>query len=204
MWLFYNNAHNFSALITFFLYGISVLFVSIAYSVPPFKLSYNALGEMIVSYVLTFAAPLLGCLIQNGVISRNLLFSLLPLFLNNMSRMIVMNIPDRDGDLKGGKITSVVLVGEDKSVALNNLFYLINYVYIIPNLPIHEYVKLAYLSILPYRWWQSLRINRPNWWNEQYYYDSIPFHESLTVAFTGIALCIGLYCQTIAETSLKN
>lgn len=204
MWMFYNNAHNINALFTFAFYGISVLFVSIAYSVKPFQFSYNALGEVIVSYVLTFVAPILGCVIQNGLISRNLLFSLMPLFINNMSRMIVMNIPDRDGDLKGGKNTSVVLLGEERSVALNNLMYLINYVYIVPNLPIHEYVKFAYLSILPYRWWQSLRINKPGWWSEPHYYDSIPFHESLTVLFSGIAVCVGLYCQYIDESSRNN
>ena len=40
--------------------GISVLFVSIAYSVNPLRLSARGLGELCVSYVLTFAAPAIG------------------------------------------------------------------------------------------------------------------------------------------------
>jgi len=185
--------NDYMIFIKFIFYGLSVLFTSIAYSIEPYKLAYNSLGELIVSYVLTFATPIMGCIVQNGTITIQLIYILIPLFINNAIRMIVMNIPDKDGDKKAGKITSVVLLEEEKSIQLINVIYLINYIYIIPNLQLHNYIKYAYLSILPLRWWQSLRLNKDKWWDEKYYYDSIPFVESLTVLFTGIAITIGSY-----------
>ena len=89
----------------FVLFGLSVIFVSAAYSLPPLRLSANALGELCVSYVLTFVTPTVGLLIQDGRFTYDFWLTLLPLFIVNASRMIVMNIPDRDGDSKGNKVS---------------------------------------------------------------------------------------------------
>jgi 1,4-dihydroxy-2-naphthoate polyprenyltransferase len=181
----------------FFLFGMSVLFLSIAYSVKPFQLSYHALGEVIVSYVITFATPVVGCIVQNGYIGMDLIKILIPLFINNFTRMLVMNLPDKDGDKKGNKNTSVVLLGEEKTIILTNIFYLINYVYIIPNLDIHIYIKLGYLFVLPLRWWQSLRLNQDNWWNIEASYNSIPYVESMTVLLTALFISMGSYLSVV-------
>ena len=117
---------------------------------------------------------------------------LIPLIINGVSRMLIMNIPDTDGDRKGGKNTSSVLIGEDKAVMLNNICYLINYFIVIPQLNLPIGVICGLYCTLPLRWWQSLRVNVPNWWTEKYWYDSIPYVESLTVIATGFGLFLGL------------
>jgi 1,4-dihydroxy-2-naphthoate octaprenyltransferase len=173
--------------------GLSVFVVAIAYSIEPFKLSSHALGELCVSYVLTLVTPVVGLLGQGGRISLDILTVLIPLFIINANRMVVMNIPDRAGDEEGGKVTSVVLLGEERSVTLHNVITLATYLSVIPALPLPLHIKIAYYSVLPLRWWQSLRLNVPKWWTQRYYTDSIPFVESMYVLSTGVALCVGLF-----------
>jgi 1,4-dihydroxy-2-naphthoate octaprenyltransferase len=176
----------------FVLFGLSTFFVAWAYSLPPLRLSANALGEVCVSYVLTFTTPVVGCLLQQGQLSYGFVTLLLPLFLMNLNRMVIMNIPDREGDGKADKVTSVVLIGEDKAVQLNNLIYLWVYCLLLPQLPLSTTVRLAYYVPLPLRFWQSLRINVSNWWNDRALTDSIPFVESLYILVSVCCLNVGL------------
>lgn len=179
----------------FVLFCFSVAFVAVAYSLPPFRLSANALGELCVSYVLTFVTPVVGLLSQGGRLDSQFCLLLLPLFIVNASRMIVMNIPDRKGDEQGGKVTSVVLLGEERAAMLNTLLYVITYVAIVPQLPLPYYVKLGYYAPLPFRWWQSLRVSAKKWWKNKELTDSIPFVESLYVLTTVVCLCLGMLAE---------
>lgn len=175
----------------FVLLGISVFIVALAYSLPPLHLAANALGELCVSYVLTFVTPTVGLIAQQGKVDSAYMMMLIPFFVISTARMIIMNIPDREGDRLGNKITSVVLIGEDRAVQLNNLLYLATYLIIIPQLPLPFPLKVAYCLPLPFRWWQSLRVNSPEWWKNQELTDSIPFYESLYVVATVIGLILG-------------
>jgi 1,4-dihydroxy-2-naphthoate polyprenyltransferase len=186
---------------SFVLLGFSVFAVAIAYSVEPFKLSSHALGELCVSYVLTFVTPSVGILSQGGHLDWHVVYTLLPLFIVNANRMVVMNIPDRDGDEEGGKNTSVVLLGEDRAVILHNIVTLVTYFLIVPLLPLAHSVRVAYYSVLPIRWWQSLRLNSPSWWRRRDLTDSIPFVESMYVLSTGVALCLGLLFPLLSTST---
>lgn len=184
----------------FVLMGISVAFVSVAYSVPPFRLCARGLGELCVSYVLTFGTPVVGFVVQGGVLNSWFFIVLLPVFIVNAARMVVMNIPDREGDAKGDKITSVVLIGEEKAVSLTNLVYLATYLYIIPNLPgLSMNIRFGYLAMVPFRFWQSLYLNQKEWWKIPDQTDSLPFWESMFILFTVIclnsAIALDLYEQ---------
>jgi 1,4-dihydroxy-2-naphthoate octaprenyltransferase len=172
--------------------GVSVLIVAVAYSVPPLHLSANALGELCVSYVLTFATPLGGTLMQGGTLTYDFCCALAPLFVMNAARMVVMNIPDRDGDKKGGKITSVVLLGEARAVTLTNVVYLAIYCSMLPQLPLSRAVRVAYYAVAPLRWWQSLRLNAPKWWLRRRDCDSLPFVESMYILANAAAVCAAL------------
>eukprot|EP00730_Choanoeca_flexa_P011515 TRINITY_DN26969_c0_g1_i1.p1 TRINITY_DN26969_c0_g1~~TRINITY_DN26969_c0_g1_i1.p1 ORF type:complete len:393 (+),score=71.36 TRINITY_DN26969_c0_g1_i1:30-1181(+) len=180
---------------TFVLFGISTFVVAWAYSLPPLRLSANALGEVCVSYVLTFTTPVVGCLLHNGSLSYEFIVLLIPVFLMNLNRMVIMNIPDREGDAKAAKVTSVVLIGEEKAVMLNNLIYVWIYTLLLPQLQLSTAVRWAYYLPLPLRLWQSLRINVSAWWNDRALTDSIPFVESLYILVSVSCLNLGLVVQ---------
>lgn len=187
---------------TFVSFGLSTFFVAAAYSLPPLRLSANALGEVCVAYVLTFATPAVGCLMQDGHVTLGFVKLLLPLMLANLSRMIVMNIPDREGDSKGGKTTSVVLVGEEKAVVLNNGIYIATYLVVLPSLGLPLPLQLAYYATLPLRWWISLHVNVSKWWTDKHLTDAVPFYESMFVLTTVSALCVGLAAQLRAGDAM--
>eukprot|EP00122_Pirum_gemmata_P021648 Pgem_evm1s20156 len=96
------------------------------------------------------------------------------------------------GDELGGKITSVVLLGEDKAQQLNNFLYIVTFIYMVPNLPLAYNVKIAYLALLPLRWWLSLHLNQSEWWKKAGPVDKLPFYESMFVIATVVALNLGL------------
>ncbi|EGD72828.1 hypothetical protein PTSG_04557 [Salpingoeca rosetta] len=179
----------------FVLFGVSVFFVAFAYSLPPLRLSAVGLGEVCVSYVLTFSTPVVGCLLQGGSITFRFVLLLIPIFIMNLNRMIIMNIPDRHGDAAAGKVTSVVMVGEHRAVAINNILYLATYLIVLPQLQLGPIITTAYLLPLPLRWWQSLRINTPHWWGVRHLVDSIPFVESVFILTTVVFLVAGLACE---------
>ncbi|EDQ90769.1 uncharacterized protein MONBRDRAFT_31623 [Monosiga brevicollis MX1] len=176
----------------FVAFGLSTFAVAFAYSLPPLRLSANALGEICVSYVLTFVTPVVGCLLQDGQIDHHFLVILVPIFMMNLNRMVIMNIPDRAGDAKAQKITSVVLIGEEKAVHLNNGIYIWIYALLLHQLPLTFAERCAYFAPLPLRFWQSLRINSPAWWHNRALTDSIPFVESLYILCSVSCLCVGL------------
>lgn len=180
----------------FILLGLSAFAVAIAYSVEPFKLSSQALGELCVSYVLTFVTPCVGLLSQGGSVTWEVVYTLLPLFILNANRMIVMNIPDREGDEKGDKITSVVLLGEAKAVVVHNVITVVTFFSIIPALPLSHSIRVAYYAVMPLRWWQSLRLNSPEWWKRRDLTNSVPFVESMFILSTGLSLCVAMAATT--------
>lgn len=175
--------------------GLAVLAVAAAYSVPPVRLSANALGELCVAFVLSFAAPAVGLLTQAGEITPAFVEALLPFCLLSFARMVVMNIADREGDAKANKLTSVVWLGEARAVALVNAMHAATYLLVIPQLGSLPYaLRLAYYAVLPLRWWQSIRLNSPNWWLDAALVRSLPFVESLFVLSNSVALCVALLC----------
>jgi 1,4-dihydroxy-2-naphthoate octaprenyltransferase len=178
--------------------GFAVLAVAAAYSLPPLRLSANALGELCVAFVLSFAAPAVGLLTQNGRITPQFVEVLLPFILLSFARMVVMNIADRDGDAKANKFTSVVWLGEPRAVALVNAMHAATYLVVIPQLSSLPYaIRVAYYTALPLRWWQSIRLNAPDWWLDAALVRSLPFVESLFVLSNSIILCIALATTTI-------
>ena len=143
--------------------------------------------------MLTFCTPAVGLLIQGGQLDLAFVQSLIPFFIISSVRMMVMNIPDREGDRQGGKITSIVLIGEEKAIIVHNLLTMVTYAMVLPQVPMPSALRIAYCIPLPFRWWQSLRLNYPKWWTEKSALsDSIPFVESLYVLATASAMCFGM------------
>jgi len=177
----------------FVLLGLSVVAVAYAYSCRPLRLCERGVGELCVSYVLTFAAPGVGCLLQGGDLDLLFVCHVLPASIINAARMVVMNIPDRAGDEAGGKRTTVVEMGESRAVLFNNFLYVVAFLYALPQLPLLSLpVRVSHYLLVPMRWYNSVLLNRPRWWEDPRLCDRLPFLESMFVVATVLALNIGL------------
>ncbi|CAI5521169.1 unnamed protein product [Closterium sp. Naga37s-1] len=81
----------------------ATLFLSWAYTAPPFKLHYRGLGEATVAAVLTWGVPVMGALQRrddDAFVLPTSLRAIIPLLCaQQLVRMMVMNLPDIDSDL---------------------------------------------------------------------------------------------------------
>eukprot|EP01090_Pellita_catalonica_P023265 TRINITY_DN946_c0_g1_i1.p1 TRINITY_DN946_c0_g1~~TRINITY_DN946_c0_g1_i1.p1 ORF type:complete len:362 (-),score=16.90 TRINITY_DN946_c0_g1_i1:341-1426(-) len=180
------------------LIGASVMLIAAAYSLPVLgRLSSLGLGEFCVAYVLGYCAPAVGAAAQHGdVFAADFVWAMLPAIFLGYARMLVMNIPDREGDQLGGKITTTVRFGERRCQWLSTSLYIFAYAILLPLLPIPVWIKCGYWIILPLRIWQSGRIHmslkkgRTPWWEHKVLADTVPYVESITILTTTISLCI--------------
>lgn len=82
------------------------------YTAPPLRLNYRGLGELTVATVLLVLVPLIAAQIQGVThLTAYPWPMLVPAFLVQLVRMGVMNMADRDGDIRVGKRTAVVRMG---------------------------------------------------------------------------------------------
>src|SRR5262249_14211053 len=83
------------------------------YTAPPLSLNYRGLGEVTVAAVLNLAVPILGYRLPRGAAagSAGLLGVVVPIFLAEVDRMLVMNLSDHEGDRAAGKRTLAVALG---------------------------------------------------------------------------------------------
>lgn len=82
------------------------------YTAPPLRLNYRGLGELTVATVLLLLVPLIAAQIQGVTdLAAYPWPFLVPAFLVQLVRMGVMNMADRDGDVRVGKRTAVVRMG---------------------------------------------------------------------------------------------
>lgn len=88
------------------------LLLAVAYTAPPFRLSYRTLGEVTVGITHSLAVILCGFVFQNGPLRMSLPWIIsLPLLLSILPSIILSNIPDRLADAQVGKKTLAVRLG---------------------------------------------------------------------------------------------
>jgi 1,4-dihydroxy-2-naphthoate octaprenyltransferase len=83
------------------------------YTAPPIALNYRGLGEVAVAAGLNLAVPLLAYGLQAGTVTASpaLLAAVVPTFVAQMARMLLMNLLDEEGDRRVGKRTLAVALG---------------------------------------------------------------------------------------------
>ncbi|KAJ3166920.1 hypothetical protein HDU88_003009 [Geranomyces variabilis] len=97
----------------------AIICLAFSYTSPPFRVHYHSLGEVIVAAVLTTLVPLFGFATQPGIATTWEDFTVPTTFwhliallaLQQWARMVVMSLPDVQGDAKADKITFPVRVG---------------------------------------------------------------------------------------------
>ncbi|APR81289.1 1,4-dihydroxy-2-naphthoate polyprenyltransferase [Minicystis rosea] len=181
---------------------LAFLVLSLAwfYTAPPLQLNYRGFGEITVATVLSLSVPLLAYALQEGRLTASpvLLGAILPIFVVQVARMVVMNLSDCEGDARAGKRTLAVVLGPRRAtkavalgqvIAYGTLFVLV----VMGTLPLA--VGVPMLLTLPIAVWQVRRIGRGAIRNPRDA-NSVVFWASTHVALLAIAATFGLLAQT--------
>jgi 1,4-dihydroxy-2-naphthoate octaprenyltransferase len=108
--------------------GTSGLFFAAAYSLPPFKLAYRGLGELVVG--VTFG-PLIVCgtfVVQTGFLSIEPLLVSLPIGFLIANVLFINQYPDYEADSLGGKRNWVVRLGKEKGLKIYLALFVLAYI----------------------------------------------------------------------------
>ncbi len=102
----------FSYPFTFFVFVVIANFVGWCYTAPPLKLVYRGFGEMITMLGAGFLIAGFGYFAVMKTIDVSFVLFSLPLLLFGFALSFYLEIPDRNVDCQGHKITLVALKGE--------------------------------------------------------------------------------------------
>lgn len=107
--------------------GTGGLFFAAAYSLPPFRLAYRGLGELLVG--ITFG-PLIVCgtfVVQTGYLSIEPLLVSLPIGFLIANVLFINQYPDYEADKLGGKRNWVVRLGKKRGLKIYLALFLLAY-----------------------------------------------------------------------------
>jgi len=95
------------------------LFLGLAYTVPPLKLCYRGVGELVVATTHSFLLVLAGYVFQTGEWGHPLPWLLsVPLFFAVLAAIVLAGLPDGSADSAASKRTVVVLFGPRTAVVI--------------------------------------------------------------------------------------
>jgi 1,4-dihydroxy-2-naphthoate octaprenyltransferase len=162
------------------------------YSAPPLRLTSRGLGEAVVASMLCVILPWMGFLLQQGVMSVTIGLAALPLYGTQYARMMVMNIPDADGDEAGGKRTLVVRLGVQRAVRVHSAIQFASYASLplLAWLGVDREVVIAILCTAPLAGLQVWRLEHGAWRNEQSF-NRLALTSTLHIVSVGIAALVG-------------
>jgi 1,4-dihydroxy-2-naphthoate octaprenyltransferase len=107
--VFFIYIYNFSILFFFFILFANLL--GFFYSAPPIKLAYRGFGEIANSITIGFLMPGIGYLVIKGFFDLFYFVFIFALFFYGLEFIILVEMPDMEGDKKGGKNTLIVKNG---------------------------------------------------------------------------------------------
>ncbi|MFT3776281.1 MAG: methyltransferase [Minicystis sp.] len=184
---------------------LAFLMIALAwfYTAPPLRLNYRGLGEVTVATVLNLSIPILSYHLQHagGCVSAVLLGAVLPIFVAQAARMLVMNLSDYEGDELAGKRTLAVALGPRRAIRAIALGQIVAYgtlVALTASRVLPAAVAAAMLLTLPISAWQTRRVWRgalrdPDRAN------SVVFWASTHVALLAAGATFGLLATAIAS-----
>jgi 1,4-dihydroxy-2-naphthoate octaprenyltransferase len=153
-----------SGLPTFGLILLSA-FLGWSYSSPPLQLNMRGLGEITGGLLITGLTPIVGYTSQTGQLASLPILAVFPLACFQFAMLIVVNIPDRAGDISSGKHTLIYYLGLERTqqayAAALALAYLSLPLLVWWGLPPLAALALALLS--PLAAWQVWRMTQGAW-----------------------------------------
>lgn len=112
--------------------GLAGILLAVIYSLPPFKLIYRGVGEIVVGIVF-------GPLIVNGMyVVMSGRFDLLPLLISIPVGWLISGVlwinqyPDYEADMKSGKKNGLVRIGKQRGVTVYGVIFALAYLSVIP------------------------------------------------------------------------
>lgn len=173
------------------------LFLAWEYSAPPLRLHSRGLGEVTVAILVPILTTVVGCYLQTGQFTIQLMTLLFaatfPLALLQMAMILLINIMDAAGDQQVMKRTWVVRAGPERAANAYTLLLTLTYTNLL--LLIFNGVRIdafpllvsgaAFLS-LPLAVWQIRRMWRGDW-RDPAHWDSLAF-GSIVLLMTTAAL----------------
>ncbi|MEW5784059.1 MAG: prenyltransferase [Bacillota bacterium] len=166
-------------------FGLAGFFFSSFYSLPPLKLCYRGLGEIVVG--LTFG-PLITCgtfLVQARTIMPQVVLASVPLGFLIANVLWINQYPDYEADLHGGKLNGVVRLGKKKGLVVYGLLFGAAYLFFVYlAVSSHNYFWLLPLVSLPLSWRAVL--------TARLYYNDIPKLIGANAKTIQIYLLVGL------------
>lgn len=108
---------------------LSISFIaSLAYAVPPFRLIYSGVGELIISLLLVVMIPAFSFSLQSSELHRYIAMTTIPLAFLFLSMLIVFQFSTYASDCKHCQNTLLVRIGWQKGWHLNNIFLIMGYI----------------------------------------------------------------------------
>jgi 1,4-dihydroxy-2-naphthoate polyprenyltransferase len=155
------------------------------YSAPPLRLHSRGLGELTTALVVTLLTPLLGFILQVGVIQPWVVLAVLPLCVFQFTMLLAIEFPDAAGDAAGGKRTLVVRFGALWAarlyVAVVAAAYLCLPMLVSFGLP--PRIAIAVSTTAPLAAWQVTRV-AGGAWREPARWESLAFWSVLLLVAT--------------------
>ena len=111
---------------------LSVGFLAmIAYAVPPFRLVYSGIGELLATILLTVLIPAFSFCLQSGELHRYISMSTFPLAAFFLSMLVVYQFTTFATDCKNCQNTLLVRLGWLKGWHLNNILLMLGYLLLV-------------------------------------------------------------------------
>jgi 1,4-dihydroxy-2-naphthoate octaprenyltransferase len=106
---------------TFFAFVVLSNLIGWSYTAPPIKLVYRGFGELVTMLGASFLLAGAGYFVVTGTIDDLFLLFSLPLLLFGLAVSLYLEIPDRNADRQGQKMTLVVLTSERLGFILGSI-----------------------------------------------------------------------------------
>ncbi|NLI61757.1 MAG: prenyltransferase [Clostridiales bacterium] len=111
--------------------GILGVFISIFYSVPPFKFAYTGLGEFAVGLTFGPLVTLGMYMVMSGSFDYRVMIVGLPIGFLISNVLWINQYPDYEADKEGNKKNWVVRMGKEKGIVVYGLLFLLAYLSLI-------------------------------------------------------------------------
>jgi 1,4-dihydroxy-2-naphthoate octaprenyltransferase len=172
--------------------GLAAIALAWMYSAPPFRLVGRGLGEITVVLVLNVLTPVFACTVQGGAVGASLLAVVFPLGIIGYMRMLVMSIPDREGDAAAGKRTLVVRLGPEAVVRIHNagMFAAYASLPLLVGAGLPGRVATGIALTAPLAAWQAVRLSAGAW-RSSAMIRSVPFWASTHNALAALMALVG-------------
>jgi 1,4-dihydroxy-2-naphthoate octaprenyltransferase len=146
----------FSYPVTFFAFVVVANFIAWSYTAPPLRLVYRGFGEIITMLAVGFFMAGIGYFALRGTIDLTFLLYSIPLMLTMFAFAFYVEIPDRDADLQGHKMTMVVRKNERFGFMIGSLalasatlcFFLFYLLHVFP--ASETFLVIGLYSVIPF------------------------------------------------------